>query len=78
MTLQTAGIFALVALSPAGFNTAAWASPVIAISICGAGDAVHVVLGLPSPGERPAEGHDCPKACHAGGSRKRVSGEMHA
>lgn len=71
--LNLLGLFALVPLM-LSITTAAQART-LQLPICGAGGAVreiHVPLGGGEPSGR--DDQCCPKGCHAGCSRKRVSG----
>lgn len=76
MMLRLTGIFAIAALGPAGLNIAAWAAPAIAVPMCAEAGPFRVILlpGAPAPSRHPIDGRDCPKGCHAGGSRKRGYG----
>lgn len=69
--MRLTAAFALVALVPAALNAAPPMAMHLTMPVCG-GDAGTVDL----PGPRPEhEREDCPKACHAGCSRKRGLGD---
>lgn len=65
--MRLAAAFALLALLPTALNAAPAAAARLTVPMCG-GEARTVEL----PGPRPKhDREECPKACHAGCSRKR-------